>query len=263
MIDSILFFLQYNFAYNFKGDTGYRIRVVGEEERYVVNINGTVRSVLADDIDNVPGALSVVEVIHDGGSLYKLKFCNGYLSAMPKSAGIITHNEEDDEYAIFEIRNKGDSLQFYNKTKKKCVAQIDSHDDARKGYYLNSRDCDSDVKSLMVLLEIGPIYYHCEDLAELYCAENGFELINTNIDHHYDSHHASDPFHHQHRHAIRHHHSSSSSYDNCHNHFNDSDSYHDHHKKITFSDISDPFRHFSNVHNRGNIHRMNGYYGTY
>lgn len=256
----LFFYCTYGFGY--KEKHGYRLKIAGEEERYVANIDGTIRSILGADIDSAPNAEYVVELINHGGNEYQLKFCSGFLAALPKSSGVIAHDNGEDEYTKFEIRKVGKALQFYSKIRAQCLAQIPNYDTKLKGYRINSVSCTGKYPNAMVLLDVGSIYYHCDDQAQAFCIANGFEKLHSNIKNH--SHgmidHSYANFHRQYSYHPQAHHNFHKSY---HEHFSDSDS--SSCQVSNYFTHYEPFRHASYISNESYKDKLtaNYYYGNF
>lgn len=179
----MIVFLALVYGFNFRDKHGYRLKLEGEDERYVAKIGGTIRAILASDIDKIPGVEYVIELVHLGGDEYQLKFCGGFLSAMNKSDGVVARVNAEEDFSQFRLRKKGMALQLFNGRKNQCLGQISTYDTELKGYRINSVDCSGKHPTSMVLLDVGPIYYHCKDQAEAFCksVNEAEDALKSNI----------------------------------------------------------------------------------
>lgn len=169
-------------AFKFKENFGYRIKLAGDEERYVAAIGGSVRTMLANDISANPSAQAVVELFKRGRDSYAMRFCDRFLTVKPADSGVVAGNYDDESLEEYDIQVVGNAYKIFNVRKERCLAQTTSYDSSDKGFKLNTRPCQDNLPNKFVFLEVGPIYYHCPELAAAFCeAGDDLGLVHGNM----------------------------------------------------------------------------------
>lgn len=165
----MLFLLRLILALKFKKKQGYRLKMAGNDERYVASVGGIVRAIAASDMGNVPNAQFEIELIKKDDGSYQMKFCDGYLSTLPTSRGIITTLKPKGEYSKFYIKKKGPYLEIFSRVKGENVMRTFRYDISTRGFVMNTTDDKETLLTKFVLLDVGPMYYHCKKDAERFC----------------------------------------------------------------------------------------------
>lgn len=168
-------------VYSWKERTAYIIKE-SNTERYVTRSGGIIRSVPGNNLSEVADAYYAVEIINNNGK-YSFSFCDKLLSTKANDPGIVVSGND-----TWELIPTGKGYKLKSNKNDKCLVKLDSYDSKGKGFYMNSKDCNSTLPNKFEFFEMGDIDFYCKKDAESICSRYNYvmEDMHHEIEHHHD-----------------------------------------------------------------------------